>query len=350
MTATFRKCPDMHDTLRVDVQPNPTVFAGGNRFVCQFDTMHINASVQPAWYTHYSYLWTPATNLDNNTSSTVVYTATDILTHNFLLTVTTPAGCSAKDSITVTTYPGNFASGPPNMSFCPHDTAVLLPTGGVAYHWHPSLYLSDSMASQPVIKPITSQTYTVIAISANGCKDTLYFHETVHPSATFFLPDDSVTLYPGESYQIDPQTNCTYFTWFPAAGLNYSQISNPLASPEISMKYIVHAQTEFGCTIKDSIKIYVDPETLLTLPNAFTPGSGPNNEFKIIKQGIATLNYFRIFNRWGNLVFETTDINKGWNGEYKGTIQPFDVYVYEVEAVTSVGKIFKKHGNLTLIK
>jgi gliding motility-associated-like protein len=114
--------------------------------------------------------------------------------------------------------------------------------------------------------------------------------------------------------------------------------------------YIVHAVTEYGCKTTDSLEINVDPETILALPNAFSPGSGPNSEFKIIKQGIATLNYFRIFNRWGNLVFETTDIDKGWDGSYKGTPQPFDVYVYEVEAITSTGQVFNKHGNLTLIR
>jgi gliding motility-associated-like protein len=172
----------------------------------------------------------------------------------------------------------------------------------------------------------------------------------VFPGALIYLPDTGVTLYPGETYQIDPQTNCTSFTWTPSAGLNDPYIANPIANPVISTKYIVYGTTEWGCTTSDSINIYVDPQTLLALPNAFSPGNGPNNEFKIIKLGIASLNYFRIFNRWGNLVFETNDINKGWDGTYNGVAQPMDVYVYEVEAVTSTGEIFKKHGNTTLLR
>jgi gliding motility-associated-like protein len=100
----------------------------------------------------------------------------------------------------------------------------------------------------------------------------------------------------------------------------------------------------------DSIDIYINQESVLAVPNAFTPGSGANNEFKIIKRGIATLKYFRIFNRWGNLIFETTDIDKGWNGEFKGVPQPFGVYVYQIEAVTNTGTEFQKHGNVTLIR
>jgi gliding motility-associated-like protein len=77
------------------------------------------------------------------------------------------------------------------------------------------------------------------------------------------------------------------------------------------------------------------------MPNAFTPGSGVNNEFKLMMRGIAGLRHFRIFNRWGVLLFETKDINIGWDGSYKGEPQPFGVYIYDVEAVSSVnGKVF----------
>ena len=348
VTGTYSKCPDMHDTLRIDVQPNPYAYIGGNRFVCQFDTLHLTATVLPTWYEGYTYSWRPGLHLDTDTASTVVFSSDTSTT--IIFTVTTSAGCYAVDSAHITVYPGNFASlTPSTMDFCPHDTAVLSPAGGVAYTWSPSLYLSDNTALQPVIKPITTQVYTVIATSINGCKDTLYFNAVVYPAGVLDV-GDSVTLYPGETYQVTPQTNCTSFLWFPPAGLSSAYVSNPLASPDINTKYIVYGVTEWGCKAEDSLNIYVDPQTLITLPNAFTPGSGINNEFKIIKRGLASLNYFRIFNRWGNLVFETNNIDQGWDGEFHGTPQPMGVYVYEVEAVTSTGKIFQKHGNTTLIR
>jgi gliding motility-associated-like protein len=94
----------------------------------------------------------------------------------------------------------------------------------------------------------------------------------------------------------------------------------------------------------------VNPGTLLALPNAFSPGTGINNLFKIIKRGEATLNYFRIYNRWGNLVYESSNIDEGWDGTYNGKPQPFDVYVFEIEAQTGNGTIFHKHGNVTLVR
>ncbi len=93
-----------------------------------------------------------------------------------------------------------------------------------------------------------------------------------------------------------------------------------------------------------------DSITLLALPNPFTPGTGINNHFKIITRGIANLHYFRIFNSRGNKVFETSNIDNGWDGTFNGTPQPFDVYIYDVEATSSTGKVLHKHGNVTLIR
>jgi gliding motility-associated-like protein len=266
------------------------------------------------------------------------------------VTVTTPAGCIGIDSAHITVYPGNFANLTPGQAaICPGDSVQLIVSGGISYHWYPSYYLSDTLSSDPIVHPTTTQYYYAIVTSDHGCLDTVGVDVTVYPAAVLNL-GDSISLYPGESYQFNPETNCLTFSWFPYLGLSDAYISNPVAMPDVSTKYIVHASTEWGCTTVDSVNVYVDPGTLLAIPNAFTPGTGPNNELKIIKRGIATLNYFRIFNRWGNKVFETTNIDEGWDGTFNGASQPYDVYVFEVEAVTNTGKIFRKQGNVTLIR
>lgn len=343
---SFHLCPEFYDSLYIDVQPNPEVYIGGSKFVCQWDTLRLPASVTPAWYTHYSYDWVPTAHIDKPNDNAVVLTG--LSNETIILTVTTPAGCTGVDSAHIIMLPGNFADIVPELNFCPRDSAILEPTGGVSYQWFPSIYLSGANEARPVIKPITDQNYTILATSADGCKDTLQFKATVRSAAVITL-EDSVTLHPGETYQIEPQTNATTVSWSPAGGLSSKYVVNPLASPEISTKYIITGVTEYGCKTKDSILINVSEETLISLPNAFTPG-GANSEFKIIKRGIATLNYFRIFNRWGNVVFETTDIEQGWNGEYKGVKQPVGVYVYTVEGVAKSGKIFRKQGNVTLLR
>ncbi len=349
VVASFHGCPDMPATLNLHVDPTPVVYVGGNRIMCQFDSTHLHASVTPAWFAGYSYAWTPAANLDNTTTSTVVFTGG--ASTWVYATVTTPAGCQSKDSAYITVNSGNFAPTLPDLSFCPHDTAILNAGGdaGHTYQWYPSYYLSDSAANSPVIRPEATQVYTVVVTDANGCKDTVSFKATVNPAALISL-DDSVTLYPGESFHIAPITNCSSFTWFPYAGLSNPFISDPTATPDISTLYLVTAVTEQGCKTVDSINVFVSEESLLAVPNAFSPGTGVNSEFKIILRGIATLNYFRIFNRWGNVVFETKNIAEGWDGSYKGVPQPFGVYVYDIQAVTSTGKVINKSGNVTIIR
>jgi gliding motility-associated-like protein len=118
----------------------------------------------------------------------------------------------------------------------------------------------------------------------------------------------------------------------------------------MSTRYYVIATTANGCVTMDSVDVIVKAETLIGVPNAFTPGIAPNNELKLQVNGIATLKLFTIYNRWGNKVFETNDINQGWNGEYNNTPQPMGVYVYIVEGYTHTGVFFHKQGNITLIR
>ena len=348
LTGSAPGCSGVMDSIKIDVQPFPEVYIGGNKAVCKYDTLHINASVSPQWYTHYIYNWSPATNLDNSTSSSVVFTAGD--STELIVVVTTPAGCKGVDSAGLMVHSiSNVVIN--DTSICPHDSIQFKPIStetGLTYVWHPAIYLSDSTASTPWAYPITSQFYWAIMTNQYGCHDTITVNVNVHSSAVIYL-GDSVTIYPGEAYQITPQTNCTSFMWFPPAGLSDAYISNPIASPDVNTKYIVKGTTEWGCVTTDSIDIYIG-ETLLAIPNAFTPGNGPNNLLKVLKRGMATLNYFRIYNRWGNLVYKSSDIDAGWDGTYHGVPQPFGVFVYQLEAITSAGKVFKMHGNVTLIR
>ncbi len=347
--ASISTCSDIIDSFYIDVQPKPVVFMGGNKFVCQYDSLHLHATVTPSWYTHYQYTWSPGGYLDDSTTSTVVFTGDST---KLFLTVTTPAGCTGRDSAMIMVHPGNFANLDATFHLCPHDSAIFLPTStdpNTTYRWHPGLYLNDSALKNPTAHPITSLSYYGVATSSYGCLDTVHATVIISPAANIFL-GDSVTLFPGESYQIPTKSNCMYFAWFPPAGLDYYNISSPTATPVVSTKYIVHASTEWGCKIVDSISIYVNSESVIDVPNAFSPGNGPNNIFRLLIRGIAKLNYFRIYNRWGNVVFETTNIEEGWDGKYKGVPQPFDVYVYQLDAVTNKGKVFSKKGNVTLLR
>ena len=228
---------------------------------------------------------------------------------------------------------------------------TLSVSGGVSYLWHPSYLVPDSTGLTNVVKPITTTTFWVTGFDNKGCKDTVKATVVVHPEAVLDA-GDTHTIYPGESAQLYADGNCSFFTWSPPNGLNATNIKNPVAQPSVSTRYFVTATTEQGCATTDSVDVLVSPESVLELPNAFSPGSGTstNDELRIILRGVATLNSFRIFNRWGQEVFYTNDIMKGWNGQYNGKPQPMGAYVYVIDAVSSTGKRFYKQGNVTLVR
>lgn len=347
MIAHLEGCADGIDSVYIDVQPNPDPFLGTTRRVCEFDTVHIVSYVDPPWYTRYSYSWSPSTNLDHSNLRSVTFKAGP--TTNLILTVTTPAGCTGSDSVMIVSSPGNFASVIADTAICPHDSVMLTTSGAVGYTWTPQSGLSNPNGGSPWAKPVNDQTYVALARSADGCLDTLTVNIQVHPAAVLHMPD-SVTIFTGESYQITTQTNGTKFSWTPSGGLSGKFIANPVATPEVSTRYVLTAATEDGCVAVDSIRINLNDNALVDVPNAFTPDGGTNNKLYVLKRGIVTLKSFRIFNRWGNLVFETADINAGWDGTYKGVPQPLGVYVYTVEGFTDTGKPVIKSGNVTLLR
>jgi gliding motility-associated-like protein len=299
------------------------------------------------WYNYYTYSWSPLGSFYQFNTPIVVYI--DTFSRQIVVDVISPHGCKGSDSIMVTVFPGNFLSPMQDVNFCPGDSMRIAASGASSYQWFPSVYLSDSLINNPMVRPVTTTTYSVIGTSPFGCRDTVGFKAIVHPAAVIFLPD-SVRLYAGETYSFEPQTNCTTFNWFPSYGLNDATISNPVTSTNIDLIYNVTASTEWGCMITDSVAVYVSTNTLIDLPNAFTPGKGLNNEFKVLLRGVATLDYFRVYNRWGQLLFETTDLTHGWDGTFNGAPQPFDVYVYIIEARAQDGTVFTKQGNVTLVR
>jgi gliding motility-associated-like protein len=119
---------------------------------------------------------------------------------------------------------------------------------------------------------------------------------------------------------------------------------------DVNTKYTVTGMTESGCVVTDEVNVLVMDESLIEVPNAFSPGNGANGKFKVLRRGDATLKSFTIFNRWGAKVFETSDINAGWDGTFNGEAQPMGVYIYTIDAVSVTGKRITKQGNVTLVR
>ena len=348
VTASKAGCADQSKDVTITVQPGPTVYVGPDITMCYGDTLHMHPTITPDTFSSYTYSWTPPNAFNFANIKDPIYTATDTVT--LTLTVTTPAGCRGTDDRIINVIPNNFITISNDTALCTGVTTQLHVSGGDLYHWTPAQFLSNDTIPDPIAFPLSTTLYTVYATNNTyGCRDTAQVLVTVYPTALVSLPD-TVTLYPGDSYQINPGGNCLYFQWFPPAGLSNANIANPVAMPAVNTRYFVTATTEAGCATHDSIDINVSLESTIDMPNAFSPGSNPNPIFKPAHTGNVTLNYMRIFDRWGQQIFETNDINKGWDGTYNGKPQGLGVYIYVVEAKLPSGRIFRKEGNLTLLR
>ncbi|PSK89040.1 gliding motility-associated C-terminal domain-containing protein [Taibaiella chishuiensis] len=342
--ASHPGCEDTLVSINIGMHYIPTVELGPNKAFCQWTEVALESVVTP-YRPDYIYQWSPSGGLNTPTGPNADLVADTSGT--WYLDVKTPIGCAARDSIKLTVYPGNFGAAATDTGYCPPSEVQLWATGGVSYSWTPSYGLNDTGIANPLASPATTTDYTVYIKDIHNCLDTQKLTVTVYPLGVLALPD-SINVYPGEAYQVAPNTNALYFQWFPASGVSNPNIADPTLSPEVRTRYFVTARTEHGCVVTDSMDVLVK-ETELDMPNAFAPG-GTNNLFKPTKRGIAQLKSFTIFNRWGNKVYSSTNIDEGWDGTYKGAIQPMGVYMYVIEAVTDKGRPFTKQGNVTLIR
>jgi gliding motility-associated-like protein len=119
-----------------------------------------------------------------------------------------------------------------------------------------------------------------------------------------------------------------------------------------AITYVVTAQTMAGCTGTDTITVKIFKTGAdIFVPSAFTPnGDGKNDVIRPVMAGVKQLNFFRVYNRWGQLVFSTSEANKGWDGNLGGGKQATQNFVYMVQAVDYLGNVIVKRGNFVLVR
>jgi gliding motility-associated-like protein len=189
--------------------------------------------------------------------------------------------------------------------------------------------------------------------SSNGCDSLIRTVTlTIKPNPTIRVTkSNDVNCILGTS-KLNAYGGLTY-QWTPVSSLTNPAISNPVASPESTTMYYVVATSANGCTGRDSVLVSVtrgDLDKGFLLPNAFTPNSdGLNDCFGVKTWGQVTNLKFDIYNRWGELVFRTSDPSQCWNGLYKGFEQPPGIFTYHISADTYCGNVVRS-GFITLVR
>ena len=153
--------------------------------------------------------------------------------------------------------------------------------------------------------------------------------------------------------QATPVANSYSYTWTPAAGLNNANIANPLAWVEATTVYSVQV-SQGECSFTDSVEVrvvdFVCGRPTVYVPNAFTPNLDNANEWLYVRGNFISELDFKLYDRWGELVFQTQDQTQGWNGYYKGKKVDPAVFVYYMRVVCEGGEIYFEEGNITVLE
>lgn len=210
---------------------------------------------------------------------------------------------------------------------------------------------------QATASPLTT-TYYILAIENAGCPNLLRdsFDVRVLPPIVVNAGHDTSVVV-NQPLQLHASSNDTTgddtFLWVPATGLNNPNISDPvgLYTTEDSIRYYVTATSGTGCTgVADIlVKVYSTGPDIF-VPNAFTPGGATNNIFRPIPVGIESLAYFRVYDRWGQLVYSTTRIGDGWDGRVNGRLSDSGTYVWMVQGTTYAGRVVAHKGTMVLVR
>jgi|GEM_PF-891410 len=294
--------------------------------------------------------WFPSTGLSNPTIINPIVNTTSSV--HYTLTITYKSGdgsstCTLSDEFDLVIDHLEYAGlEPQKATICPYDTIVLKAYGGVKYNWiNPDTVSSDQVTSL-ILRPLRSTEYQVEIVGPLGCKKKFNSDITVHPIINADAGEDEVIKY-GESYHLMASGGGSYY-WSPSSTLSNAYVADPFATPKSTTLYYVTITSQEGCKAMDSVTISV---TNANLPTAFTPnGDGRNDILKLlIPDDLTKLLEFKIFDRWGNEVFQTQNITVGWDGTYKGVPAETGVYFYTLSY--SIGqKIYREKGDITLIR
>lgn len=281
----------------------------------------------------------PTVVVDGHVSSYFVVTVTDSVGYACKISVTDTIQVTVSNTAAFAAY-GDTAA-------CAGDTVQLHARGGLSYTWLPAAGLMHSTDSDVVVVPLASATYSVRIANADGCSRQLDLPVTLLPAAVADAGPDQY-IRPGESVSLHAQAGGLSYTWYPAGYLSADSGMQVTATPPVTTQYYVTVTGNDGCKAVDSVTIYVNH---VFVPTAFTPnGDGLNDLLHVRFNDAATkLTSFSIYNRWGERVFYTNNIMKGWDGTYKGSPAGIDSYFYMVAYVAGTQSFMDK-GSVTLVR
>jgi gliding motility-associated-like protein len=340
VTGTDMNGCENQDQVQVTVNPLPNVFGGNDVTICDGQGVILTGSGADFY------------NWSNGIIDGIVFHP-PVGTHDYEVIGSFNTGCFTTDLVRVTVHPRPNVS-TDNIEVCKGEFVTLFGNGADAYLW------SHGVQDGVPFKPTQSDIYVVTGFNIFGCTDTATARVTLfdYPTALFYPDRYEVTiLNPGVQF-INMSSGASAYIWNFGDNSDESYLVNPFHvfptdEPGTYQVQLI-AINQAGCTDTTHINIIVNDELIIYVPNTFTPdGDNYNNVFKpVLADGFDPQNYtLLIFNRWGQIVFESHDVAFGWDGtfsQYDQSVQD-GTYTWKItvkEEFSTKTHVFVGHVNL----
>ena len=336
------------DSVRVRVVDKVTLVVRPDTTYCEGDGVQLYAITDGLQFS-----WTPSLDLSDPNIVNPIANPPVITTYQLTARI---GKCSTTDDVTLSPVPYPFANAGPDQMIC-FNTKTQLSGNVVAsnFFWKPQGSLNDPNILNPVAQPTITTNYILTATDTLGCPKPGYdtIRVTVLPKVKAFAGRDTLIV-AGQVLQLNASGGENY-EWTPSTGLNNISISNPVSilNGNIdSIRYKVYVTDLQGCLDSATMLVRIfKTHPQIFVPTGFTPnGDGLNDVLKPIAVGIKSIEYFKVYNRWGQLVFSTTINGQGWNGQIGGKPQTTNTYVWMVKAVDYLDRPVFQKGTATLIR
>ena len=331
---------DINDSIFLKVIPPPFIQSVNDTLICYGESLNLDPEITG----NYEYEWIPNYKLNNNKIKNPK--ATPLVTTQYKAIVSNMCGNdTAYHNVEVSKVQGQISK---DTTICRNDSVELEAKGGLSYFWSPASTLSNPNIANPKAAPQNDTKYKVVITNGDGCKDSL--------STNISLATKPFTGFKAEylvEYGDDQQINSNFkdfVQWSPSTYLSCDDCANPLIRlPEEDITYNYVLFDEKGCYFRDSVKVFVIRKVYV--PNAITVnGDGINDVFYFKSISVEKFELM-IFNRWGELLFTSDDINKGWDGTYKGQPVQIDTYVWKVRYKRYHKDMWKEeYGIVTVVR
>jgi gliding motility-associated-like protein len=331
------------DTFNLQVNLKPSIrISLTDPYFCSGDTITLSAISTAS-----KIVWNNGSSLSDSTIFNPIAYLNDTITYK--VRVEDGAGCFNIDSTTLIVEQKVIAIAYMDTMICRGSALHLSADGGKYYDWTPTTYLQASTLQMVRSRPDSSIIYTVNV--SNDCFSDDTFISIFVNQLPLANAGPDVSIYRNETANLLASGGISY-SWFPDNSLSTPFSQSTIASPFYNTNYIVWVTDSIGCTAFDTVLVEVIANTVLLMPTAFSPdGNGINDVFRISKTlNMEQLISFEIYNRWGVKVFETSDINQGWDGNFKGREQPMSSFTWIIKAKDYDGLDILRSGIVTLLR